>query len=279
MFHVERLEARIVQLFPFIWMSLSTTTTFPLDLSITSTMKYSNDYTLLLKLLLIVLLASTAEAIRHLRIVSPLQALTIWDKELPANDTWRNRFLGKVKAGLAAETSARKAMEGQATSSPVQSASSASKTNPKWALQAQRRERAKLAAQEQAAEAAFDQAVAQVDRQQTQQLAQAQKLHAKNNPNNYQFVGVVQPATKSDAAITWYARKKPASAKWSVRLVHVNQRAVMKDLFDRGHVDVFGKYTNTGQTDPETGAPLIAREYSLRQRSWRNLWNFSPKVR
>ena len=87
------------------------------------------------------------------------------------------------------------------------------------------------------------------------------------NPNAYQFVGVVK--RRSDKPISWYARKKPADAKWSVRLVHVNQDAIIKDLFNRGKIDIFAKYKNTGKVDEETNVPVITSKYEVRERSWK----------
>eukprot|EP00523_Entomoneis_sp_CCMP467_P004357 CAMPEP_0168745688 /NCGR_PEP_ID=MMETSP0724-20121128/14751_1 /TAXON_ID=265536 /ORGANISM="Amphiprora sp., Strain CCMP467" /LENGTH=344 /DNA_ID=CAMNT_0008793417 /DNA_START=26 /DNA_END=1060 /DNA_ORIENTATION=- len=240
------------------------------------------------------------EALRRLRIVSPLQALTIWDPEVrpsgssgssstaegdddtnsPAavpstTSTRRSRFLPKFRAGLQAEAKARQDVmaqqQRQATRLP---AATTGEDDASWAARAQAVQNQRRQQQEEAAEAAFDRAVAQVERDQQQ----SNNNNPTKNPNRYQFVGVVQPPTKSTATpITWYARKKPSNANWSVRLVHVNQRAVLKDLFDQGKVDLFAKYSNTGRVDAETNKPIIARSYRAKKRGLRNLWNFSPK--
>lgn len=94
------------------------------------------------------------------------------------------------------------------------------------------------------------------------------------NPNQYQFVGVVNDA--SDSPITWYARPKPSHARWSLRLVHVHREAILKDLFDQGKIDIFAKYENRG-LDPESSQPRVEATYQVRPRSWRNLWNRSPR--
>uniref|UniRef100_A0A7S2VDG3 Uncharacterized protein n=1 Tax=Entomoneis paludosa TaxID=265537 RepID=A0A7S2VDG3_9STRA len=229
----------------------------------------------------LVCLLQPAEALRRLRIVSPLQALTIVDPEVPKEAdgqvaTWRSRFLPKFKAGLKAEMAAREAIAKQP---PPAIPGGAGKD---WAARAQAAEQKRIQQEESAAEAAFDQAVAQVGKDQAEKDALMAKMQPKNQ-NQYQFVGVIQPPSKTAATpepaapITWYARKKPQNAKWSVRLVHVNKRAIIKDMFNQGKVDVFAKYQNTGTTDPETNKPIIAREYKIRNRSLRNLWNFSPK--
>eukprot|EP00527_Entomoneis_sp_CCMP2396_P005074 CAMPEP_0198145656 /NCGR_PEP_ID=MMETSP1443-20131203/24828_1 /TAXON_ID=186043 /ORGANISM="Entomoneis sp., Strain CCMP2396" /LENGTH=320 /DNA_ID=CAMNT_0043809355 /DNA_START=55 /DNA_END=1017 /DNA_ORIENTATION=- len=239
---------------------------------------YCSNNLVTLVLVVLVAAAPSAHAIRRLRIVSPLQALTIWDPELSKNDSWRNRFLPKFKAGLQAEVDARKEFSAKASTESPAVQPDGSKD---WAARAQAAERAKYTAQEKAAEAAYDKAVALVEMEQKQQSSLLAQLH-KQNPNQYQFVGVVQPSDSVSAKsqkqpIVWYARKKPSNAKWSLRLLHVNKRAVVKDLFDQGHLDVFAKYRNTGKVDQETGTPIISREYKIRQRSIRNLWNFSPK--
>merc|ERR1712232_519326 len=87
--------------------------------------------------------------------------------------------------------------------------------------------------------------------------------------------------------------KNPDS--WNVRLVHVNKDALLRDLFVRGKVDIYGEYVNTGNfiteensknnddtqtqpsSSPQFGRPLLQTKYSVKPRSWRNLWNFSPK--
>jgi hypothetical protein len=111
-------------------------------------------------------------------------------------------------------------------------------------------------------ESAYDQAVKEFDN------AAAMKKFRKKNSNKYQFVGVVNSSTSKDP-ITWYARKKPANAKWSVRLVHVNRDAIIKDLFNRGKVDIFAKYDNTRTFDEKTKQPIVSAKYTVRQRSWK----------
>eukprot|EP00531_Pseudo-nitzschia_arenysensis_P004585 CAMPEP_0116126416 /NCGR_PEP_ID=MMETSP0329-20121206/6321_1 /TAXON_ID=697910 /ORGANISM="Pseudo-nitzschia arenysensis, Strain B593" /LENGTH=280 /DNA_ID=CAMNT_0003620499 /DNA_START=79 /DNA_END=921 /DNA_ORIENTATION=- len=80
------------------------------------------------------------------------------------------------------------------------------------------------------------------------------------------------------------ARPKPSGAKWSVRLLHVNKDAIVKDLFDQGKVDIFAKYTNTGkfqikgegENAKPTSIPIVTSKYESK-RSIKNLFNFSPK--
>lgn len=96
--------------------------------------------------------------------------------------------------------------------------------------------------------------------------------------------------TKKEQSISWHARPKPENAKWSVRLVHVNKDAIIKDLFNRGKIDIFAKYTNTGRqvetvekgedgetVTKKTTVPIVTTKYEVRERSLKNLYNFSLK--
>jgi len=116
---------------------------------------------------------------------------------------------------------------------------------------------------------------------------------------------------KKQGPISWYARPKPKNANWTIRMIHVNKDAIIKDLFDRGKIDIFAKYTNTGRTSTTTDidkqrqleqkavaqqqekedgdgtkktkktkaglVPIVTTQYEARERSWKTLWNFSPK--
>jgi len=243
--------------------------------------------------LLLLLLASSFRqqhvvAIRQLEIAIPLQALTIWDpeaKEAVAESggaTFRSRFLPRFRAGLQAEADARRklAMAEQQLSddnkmaqqpSAAVGSSQTSTSQKNWAKQAATAERQQALVRERLIEQAYDEAVAaQMEAQQANQSSQ------RKNANKFQFVGVVNsysPTADSNnnkkPPITWYARPKPATAKWSVRLVHVNREAVLKDLYNRGKIDVFGRYENTGERDPKTGQPIVTGHYRVRERSWK----------
>jgi hypothetical protein len=208
--------------------------------------------------LVMLLQQSVVVAVRNLRIASPLQSFTIWDTEAKEEQaTPRSRFLPKFKAGLEAEAKARKEIV-EKRDQKLQ----ADATSNDWAKQAASTTRRMFASDEKRAEEAFDKAVSQFD--------QSKKLKKKKatNPNQYQFVGVVNPASDG-TPISWYAREKPRDSKWSVRLVHANRDAIVKDLYNRGKVDVFAKYENTGQKDEETRSPIITSEYSVKARSWK----------
>lgn len=203
--------------------------------------------------------AVLADALRSVRFASPLQSLTIWDPEVKdETQSRRTKFLSKYASGLKAETEARRKIA--SGSEPLIETKTSSGKD--WAKQAATRERNKFRADEEYVEHAFDEA--------TQKFA-ASSLSAskkRSNVNKYQFVGVINPAT-AKAPITWYARKKPSNAKWSVRLIHANRNAIIRDMFTRGKVDIFAKYENTGQIDPETNTPVIASKYTVADRSWR----------
>ena len=151
-------------------------------------------------------------------------------------------------------------------------------------------------------EDAYDAAVSGYDAR----IATKRSTLASSSANGkYQFVGLVNDGKGSttskkkkdkSSAVTWYARKKPKNSKWNVRLVHVNRDAVLRDLFIKGKVDVYGKYVNEGidkaafaaaETSGEDVVasdqqqpgmkPIVKAQYNVKERSWKTLWNFSPK--
>ena len=203
----------------------------------------------------------TSEAAKSLKIVSPLKALTIWDPEVKEAETTtpRKGFLPIFRARLQAEAEARKEIKTKMDQSLQASAGSGAD----WAKNAAIMEHRRQQAEERYVEAASDRAAAKAE---AAEQAKKKALAKKKNPNKFQFVGVVNPKV-SDKPIKWYAREKPAGSKWSVRLVHVDQAAIVTDLFRRGEVDIFAKYKNTGKISEETNTPIIEKEYSVRERS------------
>lgn len=212
---------------------------------------------------LVVALWST-DAVRSLRVVSPLKALTIWDPETKesASTSARSRFLPVFKARLKAESEARKELKAK-KDKELQEASAAAASGGNWAEKAAVSDRRRRQAEQKYIEEASDRAAAQAKGSMAPSL-----MMKKKNSNKYQFVGVINPKA-SGKPIKWYARKKPAGSKWSVRLVHVDQAAIVTDLFRRGEVDIFAKYKNTGKVDSETGVPVIESKYTVRERSFR----------
>lgn len=199
-------------------------------------------------------------------------SLTIPDPEVQGEEdlnTPRKLFLPKFLAGLSAESQARKEVA-IARSRSAQQLSPDTVSGSDWAEKTAANDRERRKQEEEIIEKAFDQAVAGVDSVE-KTLHKASKF-LNQSRNKYQFVGVINRKAASDPnqkPIMWYARKKPHSAKWSVRLVHVNQDAIIKDLFNRGKVDIFAKYKNTGKVDEETKVPIVTSKYEVRDRSWR----------
>ena len=76
--------------------------------------------------------------------------------------------------------------------------------------------------------------------------------------------------------VKWYARRKPANSKWSVRLVHVDRDAIVRDMFVNGKVDIYSNYVNTGNTivdkdqdgaEKNSRMPVIEGKYAVKKRS------------
>jgi hypothetical protein len=211
-----------------------------------------------LRVLAFLLMAQQALAVRSLRFASPLQSLTIPDpevKEIVKSN--RQKFLPKYKAGLEAEIETRKELAAKRTKELQAAAASGGD----WAEQAAESQRQRRSREERLVEQAFDKATTEAEK--ALKVAQTTK-----SSNAYQFVGVVNRGL-ADKPITWYARPKREDSKWSVRLVHVNRDAIIKDLFNRGKVDIFAKYRNTGSVDETTNTPIISSKYDVRERSWK----------
>jgi hypothetical protein len=209
----------------------------------------------LLPIIAALVLCQSAMAGRMLKFASPLQSLTIPDAEVKETlKSKRQSFLSKYKSGLQAEAETRRELALK-RSQELQDAS-----GDNWAENAAGREQSRRAMEENLVERAHDEAVAK---------AKSGEMKASGkSSNNYQFVGVVNRGGKNKP-ITWFARPKRSDSKWSVRLVHVNRDAIIKDLFNQGKVDLFAKYKNTGRLDEETQAPIVTSKYEVRERSWR----------
>ena len=164
-------------------------------------------------------------------------------------------------------------------------------------------------------EVAYDAAVASYDERIAASVASKSSSTIADRGGRLQFVGVVNDGSAppprggrdgddgaGGGAVTWYARRRPRGSKWNVRLVHVNRDAVLRDLFVGGKVDLYGKYVNESPTTtPSSGGeaeaafaaadassssssgvedaprPHVKGHYAIRERSWRTMWNFSPR--
>jgi hypothetical protein len=236
-----------------------------------------------------ILLLVEASAVKEVRFASPLESLTIPDPELletvssedgqAALATRRRRFLPRFRFGLEVENVVRQKLALGELSVDDDDDDAVEVGGKDWVGKtkaAEERRRQKMAA---LIEKGYDSAMSKYD----SALAKS-KLPTKKNPNKYQIVGLLDK-NNPKKPIQWHARPKPEGAKWSVRLVHLNKDVIVKDLFDQGKIDIFAKYTNTGkmQTKGEgdsveqTNIPIVTREYEARERSWKNLFNFSPK--
>jgi hypothetical protein len=218
----------------------------------------------------LILMPENAKGIRTLRFASPLQSLTIPDPEMKDEEdlnTPRKRFLPKFFAGLTAEAEARK----EVALKRSRELQSSDLEGSDWADKLVASDKVRREQEDAFVESVYDQAIAGVDSVEKTLIKGSQTLSRKS-PNKFQFVGIIdrkKAAANVSSPITWYARKKPASAKWSLRLVHVNQDAIIKDLFNRGKIDIFAKYKNTGVIDEETKTPIITSRYEVRERSWK----------
>mmetsp|Transcript_6223 Transcript_6223/g.11415 ORF Transcript_6223/g.11415 Transcript_6223/m.11415 type:complete len:368 (-) Transcript_6223:404-1507(-) len=249
-------------------------------------------------------IAPTATSSSPLRFSSPLQTFTLFDKPAlssPENRPPRLKFLPRFRAGLMAEKQEREKIldeQRRGISHSYWNDDDDDDAGDSWAEHSAQAEERRMKAMEQRVERAHDEAVARYDAKVAERLAARKNGGAsgKESSGGYQFVGVVADGASASASsggnsnVKWYARMKPANSKWSVRLVHVNRDAVLRDLFVKGKVDVFGRYVNEGVREAVAVSgggvvgeeqdgmkPIVKGQYSVRERSWRTLWNFHPK--
>ncbi|KAL3759328.1 hypothetical protein ACHAWU_006112 [Discostella pseudostelligera] len=238
---------------------------------------------------------TTSGHAKPLHFTSPIQSFTIFDKSaLSSFDSAspRRKFLPRFRAGLIAERRAREALMEEQRRGLLDFDDGTTDDGAGWAEASALADERKKKVMEERVEAAYDAAVKAYD----ERVAARKKAStvAASSSGKYQFVGVVNNGTGNtkNNAVTWYARKKPKNSKWNVRLVHVNRDAVLRDLFVKGKVDVYGKYVNegldkaafeaadaSGENVDERVAmkPFVKAQYSIKERSWKTLWNFSPK--
>ena len=152
-----------------------------------------------------ILLIHDTQAI--LRFASPLQALTIWDKSVIGRLSPRETFLLKYKAGLQAEQETREALN-QRHEEFMNQQDKESKDWPKKAAAIERRRKIR---DEALIEKAYNEAIKSLE------ATTPSTVCTPKDPNEYQFVGVVNKASP-EKTITWYARKKPTKARWSIGL-------------------------------------------------------------
>jgi len=240
--------------------------------------------------LLFAAVSVSVSALKEVRFASPLQSLTIPDPELlvkvpapPKKDeapqqgvlkTHRRNFLPRFLTGLKAENTAREQIALGLVKIDEAGEEDAFDVGGKdWVGKAKSAEERRRRREDAIVEKAHDAAMVKYNAA----IMNSNSKSKKSNSNKYQFVGLLDKANKKKP-ISWHARPKPQNAKWSVRLVHVNKDAIVKDLFDQGKIDIFAKYTNTGKTEVEVGKdnisketniPIVTKKYEGRQRSWK----------
>ena len=252
----------------------------------------------------LLLFVGAASAIQDIRFASPLQSLTIPDPEalekVPesgasasskdgedpgrrmnvqrAMATPRKQFLKRFTQGLKAEKMAREKLALGIANVDDDDDDAFDAGAKDWVSRAKNADEKRSRKEDAFVESAHDAAVASYDAAELKKGAVAASTQPKNS-NKYQFVGLVDRNNK-DKPISWHARPKPQNAKWSVRMVHVNKDAIVKDLFDRGKIDIFAKYTNTGRkvqtvekaddgttVTKDTNVPIVTTKYEARERS------------
>ena len=251
-----------------------------------------------------------------LRFASPLQSYTIFDRSVAASPDLvppRRKFLPRFRAGLVAEKAAREVLAEEQRRGIVAPTDDEydGVDGGGWAEASAAADERRRKAAEARVEAAHDAAVKAYDERRVSAasssgrrglVAPTATTTGGDDGEKFQFVGVVNDgraasAPRGDdgddgvAPVTWYARKRPKGSRWNVRLVHVNRDAVLRDLFVGGKVDVYGRYVNEGPpasssgeafaaADAEGAAPArpsVTARYAIRERSWRTMWNFSPR--
>mmetsp|Transcript_52918 Transcript_52918/g.57447 ORF Transcript_52918/g.57447 Transcript_52918/m.57447 type:complete len:419 (+) Transcript_52918:28-1284(+) len=288
---------------------------------------------------MLLFVAQVSMAMKEVRFASPLQSLTIPDPELFSEsstnndnenndenengvssmsrllETPRKRFLPRFLAGLKAEDQVREGIAIGQVKVPTTDTDDHDFSGSDWVGKIKSIDERRKYQEDKVVGKAHDSAVELFE----QKLRRNQKVKQENS-NQYQIVGVINSSrrnnqkkqnrknkTKGKGPISWYARPKPKNAKWTIRMIHVNKDAIIKDLFDRGKIDIFAKYTNTGRTSTTSDidkqrqleqkeeklaqegtststkkkkeglVPIVTTKYEARERSWKTLWNFSPK--
>jgi hypothetical protein len=212
-----------------------------------------------------------------LQFASPLQSFTIFDKSSSGSSSPRSKFLPRLRAGLLGERRAREVVNNELRSY----SSSTSSSDGGWAEHSAQQEELRKKAIDKKIERGYDEATRIYDRKLAARLAAASSTADKNKSKSlYQLVGVINTNKSNKKEVTWYARPKPYNSNWNIRLIHVNRDAVLRDLFVKGKIDLFGGYRNQGmgvsggdsgedKVGVEGRKPRVLGEYTVKERSWR----------
>merc|ERR1719491_1696823 len=177
---------------------------------------------------------------------SGIQCYTIFDKSILSaaeRASPRRKFLPRFRAGLMAERRSSEIQRDEQRRGVFDEDSDDAGSSTGWAEASAAADDRRKKATEKRVEAAYDAAVNDYDERIAAKRSSGNKQAASTS--KYQFVGVVNDGkgnSSSNSSVTWYARNKPKKSKWNVRLLHVNRDAVLRDLFVKGKVDVYGKY-------------------------------------
>lgn len=224
---------------------------------------------------------------KPVKFASPLQSLTIPDGKAPPSP--RSNFLFKFKAGIESERRARKEIAAEAkrqrqyeigipppdSDIEIDDEDEDFFESSKWAeMSAEKFDNYKDEKRKKIS-AAFDEGFASGAAMLDSATAKAVDAPTAKSSNEYQFVGVVQNGKK----VKWYARSKPKDSSWSVRMINVDKAAVLRDLFVRGKIDIYGEYENKGvlaapsetedsnNEQPTASVPLVQAKYTVKERS------------
>ena len=239
-----------------------------------------------------------------------LRTFTIYDHDITSFDNRtvtvrREKFLQRVKAGLEAERPIRNTFRAKLESLEQDlvrqmQRSGKSSTGVEeivmdeeiWEKKLNDEKRKLLEQEELEAQAAFDRGFSSIKEEKA-----AMDLTKPTNPtlkstNKYQYVGVInapkirtkgkesvdKEAVSSNIfnSVQWYARKKPKKSNWTLRLVHVDRAAILHHFFQKGKIDFYAEYRNTGEVNSQTGKIIVNPVYTARPRNLFTLWNVNP---
>ncbi len=243
-----------------------------------------------------------------------LRTFTIYDHDVTSfnNQTAtarREKFLKRVRAGLEAERPVRKVFQTKLDSLEQDmfrqmQQSGTSSTGLKrnggveeivmdeeiWEKKLSEEKRKLLEQEEREAQAAFDRGFSSIKEEDTALVVSQTPNPTVKSTNKYQYVGVINSpklrakeeesdnaaASKIFNSVQWYARKKPKKSNWTLRLVHVDRAAILHHFFQKGKIDIYGEYRNTGEIDSQTGKIIVHPVYTARPRNLFTLWNLNP---
>jgi len=76
--------------------------------------------------------------------------------------------------------------------------------------------------------------------------------------------------------VKWYSRPKPKNADWSVRMVHMDRKAIIYDAYRNRRIDLMAKYGIDDSESSDQGTMVVSPTYRVAPRNILNLWNANP---